>query len=76
MKGTLKLEWPTSETKMEKLRRLWPVIVGNGSKLHVRIDSVNDRKNRDGVRQYDTSPEESNMPIQIDHLRRGACYKV
>ncbi|KAI6184291.1 Protein-tyrosine-phosphatase [Aphelenchoides bicaudatus] len=76
VKGTLKLEWPTSETKMEKLKQLWPIIVGNGSMLHVRVDSISDRKNKDGVRQYDTWPEDPNKFVQIDHLRRGACYKI
>jgi hypothetical protein len=44
--------------------------------LHVRVDSVSERKNKDGVRQYDTWPEDPNKFVQIDHLRRGACYKV
>lgn len=70
------MEWSSSETKMEKLRRLWPIIVGNDSKLHIRLDSVSDKKTRETTRQYNTSPDDTNKFVQIDHLRRGACYKL
>ncbi|KAI6178884.1 Protein-tyrosine-phosphatase [Aphelenchoides besseyi] len=74
-KGTLKIEWPSDEAKSVKLKSMWDQIVGNGSKLHVRIDPV-PASNREESQQFDLLPESEIRHVQADHLLRGACYRI
>uniref|UniRef100_A0AC35FTE1 Fibronectin type-III domain-containing protein n=1 Tax=Panagrolaimus sp. PS1159 TaxID=55785 RepID=A0AC35FTE1_9BILA len=91
-KGILRLEWPPSEVQMLKIKDLWAKIVGNSTQLHLKVDphiyptSVStsallgsqglEAQMKDSVRQVETTPSASETSVIVDHLRRGACYKI
>lgn len=91
-KGILRLEWPPSEVAMLKIKDLWSKIVGNNTQLHLKVDphiypttiSTSpllgqqglEAQMKDSVRQVETTPSAAETSVIVDHLRRGACYKI
>uniref|UniRef100_A0AC34PVP8 Uncharacterized protein n=1 Tax=Panagrolaimus sp. JU765 TaxID=591449 RepID=A0AC34PVP8_9BILA len=80
-KGILRLEWPPSEVSMAKIKDSWEKIVGNDSQLHLKIEPMITVKGpsedlKESIRQVETSPSKSDASVVVDHLRRGACYRI
>lgn len=68
--------WPTNPSSMAKLNGLWGKTVGGNSKLHVKVDYVSSKDVKENARQFDLNPFDGSEQIRVDHLRRGACYRV
>lgn len=82
IKGTLRVGWPRggNSSRLRRLRDdIWPTLVGVRSKLLVRVEPTPSRA-REDARQLDLRPDvetaDGGSVVQIDHLRRGACYRV
>ena len=82
-KGILRLEWPPSDVAVSKIKTLWGKIVGNETQLHLKVDPVSSasiqglqEEVKESTRQVETSPSNSEASVVVDHLRRGACYRI
>uniref|UniRef100_A0A0K0ESF9 protein-tyrosine-phosphatase n=1 Tax=Strongyloides stercoralis TaxID=6248 RepID=A0A0K0ESF9_STRER len=70
--GIITIKWPRNEVKLRKLIDIWSKIIGNGSTLQIKVESLSDRK---VIKNFSTNPY-SAKDIIIPNLIRGACYNI